>query len=303
MSSAAWPSSLRHIASALARLRRRRASRRDHRRELSRPTIRHGGTPSSACRNAAASCSRPRSTARSMPNTARHRHAPDRHRQACPPKIRRRFRRLRAWRRTSPRCSAGSCEHVPPRLPIAIACRRCRRPRVRSFRGPVRACCHAPVPRTAAPAIAILQAVELAYETVDLDAGRGRPHHRRALRRLRASDDPYSRRAAASHQARAVGRDGVGRAAEADLPAAPAATSSPTACCRTRSSKAVIYAGEAHSGTSRRILDGRRDLRRRHRGAPTTPRTPCASGAAGFSATAPAPARAARSPASSSTTG
>ena len=35
----------------------------------------------------------------------------------------------------------------------------------------------------------------------------------------------------------------------------------------------------------------------------TTPRTPCASAAAGSSATAPAPARAARSPASSSTTG
>ncbi len=36
---------------------------------------------------------------------------------------------------------------------------------------------------------------------------------------------------------------------------------------------------------------------------PTTPRTPCASAAAGFWATAPAPARAARSPASSSTIG
>ena len=30
-------------------------------------------------------------------------------------------------------------EHVPPRLPIAIGCRRCRRPRVRSFRETVRA--------------------------------------------------------------------------------------------------------------------------------------------------------------------
>ena len=65
----------------------------------------------------------------------------------------------------------------------------------------------------------------------------------------------------------------------------------------------VIYAGEAHVGLSRRLLDGRRDLRSSSRPRATTPRTPSASAAAASSATAPAPARAARSPASSSTTG
>ena len=53
----------------------------------------------------------------------------------------------------------------------------------------------------------------------------------------------------------------------------------------------------------RRVVDGRRDLRPRRAPRPTMPRMPCASGAAGFWATAPAPARAARSPASCSTTG
>ncbi len=47
---------------------------------------------------------------------------------------------------------------------------------------------------------------------------------------------------------------------------------------------------------SRRLLHRRRDLRRRLGGARGCRRTPCASGAAGSSATAPAPARAARSP-------
>ena len=48
----------------------RAAAGRHHRARTSRPTIRPGATPSSACRSAAASCSRRRSTARSMPSTA-----------------------------------------------------------------------------------------------------------------------------------------------------------------------------------------------------------------------------------------
>ena len=51
--------------------RRRRPAGRDHRREMSPPTIRPGATPSSACRSAAASSSAPPIEARSMPGTAR----------------------------------------------------------------------------------------------------------------------------------------------------------------------------------------------------------------------------------------
>ena len=67
--------------------------------------------------------------------------------------------------------------------------------------------------------------------------------------------------------------------------------------------ESVIYAGEAHAGylAGSWTVDETFDLV--SRGAPTMRRTPCASAAAGCSATAPAPARAARSPASSSTTG
>ena len=74
------------------------------------------------------------------------------------------------------------------------------------------------------------------------------------------------------------------------------------ASCRTRSSRASIYAGEAHAShlAGSYTVDDTYDL---VSAAPADARTPCVSGAAGFSATAPAPARAARSRRSFSTTG
>ena len=73
--------------------------------------------------------------------------------------------------------------------------------------------------------------------------------------------------------------------------------------------ESVIYAGEAHSGylagsyTVNETYDTVSAARGLPRRKPGAIRGPCASAVAGFSATAPAPARAARSPASSSTTG
>ena len=67
--------------------------------------------------------------------------------------------------------------------------------------------------------------------------------------------------------------------------------------------ESVVYAGEAHAGhlAGSYTVDETYDL---VSAAPERcRRTPCASAAAGFSATAPAPARAARSPRSFSTTG
>ena len=67
--------------------------------------------------------------------------------------------------------------------------------------------------------------------------------------------------------------------------------------------ESVVYAGEAHAGhlAGSYTVDETYDLVSAAPGGRR--RTPCASGAAGSSATAPAPARAARSPRSSSTTG
>ena len=91
--------------------------------------------------------------------------------------------------------------------------------------------------------------VEISYETRDWTADSIRPSDRRSLRRLCAAGDPYSRRAAASDQARAIGRHGRRRAAAAR----PTARICRRVCCpppfcRTRSSRASIYAGEAHAG-------------------------------------------------------
>ena len=112
-------------------------------------------------------------------------------------------------------------QHVPARLAGRDASRRFATPRVRPFRDRA-----APAPCATSAhrgsGDRSPQAIELAYETVDWTAGRGRPHHRGALRSLRLAVDPHSRRAAASDQARAVGGDGLGRAAQADLSAAPA---------------------------------------------------------------------------------
>ena len=64
------------------------------------------------------------------------------------------------------------------------------------------------------------EAIELAYQTARLEAGRGWRHHRRAVRSLQLAVDPDSRRASASDQAGAVGGDGVSGAAEAELSSA-----------------------------------------------------------------------------------
>ena len=55
-----------------------------------------------------------------------------------------------------------------------------------------------------------------------LEAGRGRALQRGAVRGLRLAVDPHSRRASASDPAGAVGGDGLGRAAQARVPAASA---------------------------------------------------------------------------------
>ena len=77
---------------------------------------------------------------------------------------------------------------------------------------------------------------------------------------------------------------------------------SPPASCRTRSSKASSMPAKRMPAISPVPTPSTKPTTssRPHR---TMPRTPCVSGAAGFSATAPAPARAARSPRSFSTTG
>jgi hypothetical protein len=108
----------------------------------------------------------------------------------------------------------------------------------------------------------------------------------------------------ASDQARAIRGDGLGRAAQALLSAAPAGRAVADAdCCPTPSSRASSMPARPIR-PSRRIVDGRRDLRPRLRRARRCrERRPLSPRLASCWATAPAPARAARSPASCSTTG
>ena len=141
-------------------------------------------------------------------------------------------------------------EYVPARLPIAtaVAASPIARPAIpRAVRA------YAMRPSGIAAPTADPAAVELAYETVDWTAGRGRPDHRGALRRIRTSIDPYSRLSATSDQAGAIGGDGVGRAAESrPIGRTFRPTSSPTVCCPTRSSR-------ASSMPARRIPSSSRD--------------------------------------------
>ncbi len=144
---------------------------------------------------------------------------------------------------------------------------------------------------------------ELAYESLRMDARRFCASDREPLRRLRAAIDPDSRCEAASDQARAVRRDGRGRPSPPLLSAAfAAAPARRPASCRTRSSRAssmparrmpAILPGPTRSTTP--TTSSR--LPRK------TPKTRSVSAAAGSSATAPVPARAARSQRSFSTTG
>ena len=81
------------------------------------------------------------------------------------------------------------------------------------------------------------------------------------LRRLRAADHAHPRRAAASDQARAIGRHGRGRAAAPALPAAPAAAPAQAGILSDAQLESVIYAGEAHAGHLAGSYTRRRDLR------------------------------------------
>ena len=112
-------------------------------------------------------------------------------------------------------------------------------------------------------------AVELAYETCDVGAGRARTPDRRALRGLCAADAAHRRRAAASDQARAIGRDGRRRAAAPVLQAAAAAAPGRGRPPVGRAARKRRLCRGSACRPSRRVLHGRRDLgpgRRRSRG-------------------------------------
>ena len=142
---------------------RRRASRRDHRSELRAGQSGLDRRLRPACRSAAASCSPPRSTARSMRSTAprstRGSLVIDKQPAADPsvfpasPGVAPDAATLLAW----------VIEHVPPRLPLAapVVVADTARPAIPRT---VRAFAMRP---SSAPALPEPEAVELAYETVD----------------------------------------------------------------------------------------------------------------------------------------
>ena len=94
----------------------------------SRPTIPHGPTPSCGCRNRAASFSRRRLMAPSMPSTAPTIDTRLTVIDRVPADDSASFPASPALRPTCRLCSAGSMQHVPPRRPIAgTPRRRCQR--------------------------------------------------------------------------------------------------------------------------------------------------------------------------------
>ena len=158
-------------------------------------------------------------------------------------------------------------------------------------------------PSMSAAAVVDPAAVELAYETVDwapAESGRITEalYEGYGLQSIRIPG-----LSAAPDTARAIGRHGVGRAAQAQLSAASAAERRLRGpACRTPSSRASSMPARPMPVISPdRGSSMRPSMSSRPR--PTMPSTPSASAAAGFWATAPAPARAARSPASCSTIG
>ena len=233
-----------------------------------------------------------------------HRDAPDRHRQGAGRRSDGVSARLRAWRRMSRRCSAGSSGARPAAAADRIGCRRRRRPRVRSFREPVAAPAPCAASGSPAPAIASPTAVELAYETVDWTPAEDGRHHRSALRsstRFSRSAFPAPSRIRPSSCNRPRWRRSR-RPCPAYRPHLPAnvVVERPAVRCPARN-RDLCRRGPCRHLSRDPGRSTRPSISSRPR--PTTPRTPSASGAAGFSATAPAPARAARSPASCSTTG
>ena len=211
------------------------------------------------------------------------------------------FRPRRASRPMPPNCSTG----------CRVWCRRARRSQRPRHLPPRR---HVSAPRAAS------RAAEAAAAPARQAPGAAAGSRRARLRDPRLDAGRAARLTAASMKAtrckrstfRARSRIRPGwcsrrRWPRSPLPAPryrphlPPACSRP-GCCPTPSSKASSMPARPMRVISPvRGLSTRPSMSSRPR--PTMPRTPCVSGAAGFSATAPAPARAARSPASSSTTG
>ena len=139
-------------------------------------------------------------------------------------------------------------QYVPPRRPIAgMAAAVVPASASPSVPRTVRAYVGQRQPAAAVPAIDLV-ATEIAYEPVDwtpTDAGKitDALYEEYAL-----AVDPYSRRAAASDQARAIGRNGVGRAAKArPIGRTCRRTSVADGILSDAQLESVIYAGEAHS--------------------------------------------------------
>ena len=130
-----------------------------------------------------------------------------------------RFRRRRAWRPMRPRCSPGSLQHVPPRLPVDGASLVRDAARVIPVRTKLAS---APRPTSSAATAFEPAGTELAYETVDWKPAEDG-------RLTEALYEPYGLQSVriagaqpASDAARAVRGDGFGGAAQAHLSAAPA---------------------------------------------------------------------------------
>ncbi len=115
--------------------------------------------------------------------------------------------------------------------------------------------------RPSAPVAPAVDAVELAYESLRLGSGRRRPPHRGALRGIHSAIGPHPGRATAPDQAGAVGGDGLGRAAQAELPPASAAHRAGGRAAIRRAARKRHLCRRGPCGFPRRIVECRRDLR------------------------------------------